>query len=184
MRKLYLFGAIALFVFSSCGNAHINSFYNQNRWKKGTVNFTVPGWLIWTATGVMNESAKNEETKALLKLAKKIKGAKFLVAEDGRRISKADVNQLVKDLKNDDFEDLIFIKDGETTVSMMIEEKKDKIKNLFFIIDDGGEFIMMNLRTKLKLEEVNKVIKFYQERKKKNPKIKIPDLPKIPLKRV
>ena len=187
MRKVYLLSIVALLLLSSCGNSHINNFYNKYRWKKGTVNFTVPGWMIWTATGFINEGTNDPEMKTLMKFAKKVKQIKFLVSEDGERISKPDVDRLVKNLRSDNFEDMFFIKDGNTTVSMMMQEKNDKIKNLFFVVKDDGEFVMINMKTKLKIEEINKMIRIYrkeQEKENKNPKVKIPPIPKIPLKRV
>lgn len=187
MKNFYLL-LVGVLLLTSCGNSHINSFYHKHRWKKGVINFNVPGWLIYLGTGVVYEGAKDAETKMLMKLGKKVKGIRVMVTEDRSKISQKSVDKLIRKLRGDNFDDLIYIKDGTSKISIMGQERKLKIRNLFIMVEEEEELVMLNLRTKLKLSEVAKLIKEYQKQQKKESekaakkkkKERLPAIPEVP----
>lgn len=172
-RILPLLG-LAILLSSCGGNREISQFYHKHKRGKDVTNFTVPGWLIWFGTGLANEFVKKPDEKAALRIAKEIKQIRLLVAEDQQVIPEAEVTQLISNLKKDNFEDLIYVKDGETQFSMMIREKNKRIKNLFILVNDKGDLVMISLKANLHYNEINRLVKSFGKKLKLEKPLKKP----------
>lgn len=160
MKPLFLLFTCAVLV--SCSSTKsVSGFYHAN--KKDAVNFTVPGWLIWFGTGIANEYVKDPEIKAGLAIAKKVKRVRLLVKEKENQVPASDVATLVNNLRNDHFEDLIYVKDGTTTFSMMIREKKDKIRNLFILVHEPDQLMMIEMKTRLRYKDIRNLIHSFKK---------------------
>jgi hypothetical protein len=174
--RLSIFALLGLTIFlTSCNSTKsISNFYHAHKREKGTVNFRIPGFLIWMGTGIAYESIKEPETRAGMKIAKKIKGLRFMVNEDANTIPQEEVHALLANLRQDKFEDLLYVKDQETTFTLMIKEKKEKIKRIFLLVQEPDEFVLMEVKTSLKIKDIQKLIKSFQkEIKIEKPKEKI-----------
>lgn len=168
-----LLGA-AIFLSSCSSTKSVSGFYHAHKRDEGTVNFRVPGFLIWLAAGIAHQSVKEPETRAGLAVAKKIKGMRFMVNEERNHIPADEVAQLISNLRKDNYDDLFYVKDGATTFSLMIREKRDKIKRMFILVQEPDEFIMMEMKTNLKIRDIQELIKsFKKEIKIEKPKEKV-----------
>ncbi|MCO6493249.1 MAG: DUF4252 domain-containing protein [Phaeodactylibacter sp.] len=133
-------------------------FYHTHKHKEGVTNFKMPGWLIWLSGGIARGFAREPEAKAGLKLARKVKKLRFLVAEDGSPISSAEVNEFITDIHSSGFEDLLVVKEGSSTVHILSREKKEKLKNLVILVNDEEEFVYMDMKSRLKYEDLSELV--------------------------
>ncbi len=148
-----------LFLASSCSLPNAASgFYHDHKRKKGVRNFAVPGWLIYTATGFANDIVKEEEVQAALHLAKKVKKMQFMFDEGAGAISKTDVRHFQQHLRGRNFEDLIYVRAEDATVSFMVRSKKDKLRDLIVLVHADEDFVFLNMRTNIKIKHLAKLI--------------------------
>lgn len=188
MKKLPFLLVLFSLILSSCGSPKTaKQFYNKHKRKEGVSNASVPGWLVWLGTGLAYHSIQNEEAKMGLKLAKKVKRLRFMQAENKEVISPKEVSEFLGNLRANKYEDLIMIKDGPQTVSIMVRDTETKLKNIMVLVDQEDEFVFMSMKSSLKYKDLSKVISYYindfkgekptKERKKKKKKKKEKKLP-------
>ena len=160
MKNPFILFAIAVsFLLTSCSVPNAgSSFYQANKRKEGVVNFTLPGWLIYAGTGMAHDFVKDEESRTLLQLAKRVKKMQFMLDEGNGAISQSAVKDFQVHLRNRQFEDLIYVRSEETTVSLMVRPKKDKLRDLIVLVHDDEEFIFLNMRTNIKIKHIAKML--------------------------
>lgn len=153
---------------ASCGGSrHMNKIYHEyNRFDEGVTKFRVPGWLFWLGSGIAYESLDDEDAKRAMTIVRKIRGMRLLVVEKENDISKAKIKGMLSGLRQDRFEDMFYIQSGQSTVSFMIREKDDKIKNLLIVVNEPDNFVMTHIKTRIKYEDLSKLIKKYQKEMK------------------
>jgi len=98
--------------------------------------------------------------------------------EEGSSVSKEESRKFMNSVRNKGMQDLIYIKDKETNVSIMVQEKNDIIKKLLIFVRDDEELVLVSLKTKIKMEDINNLIRdaigpelFEKVEKKSAPKI-------------
>ncbi|MDC3219452.1 DUF4252 domain-containing protein [bacterium] len=166
---------IFLFSFSISAisqNSCIKKFYHEHKKEEGIRNFMIPGFLIWFSTGIANEIVDGEEAKTFLKFAKKFKTIRLLVQNNHNSISKVDYNQLIFDAKKGNYEELISVKEKGKTFHIMGREKKDKLKNLLILVSSEDTFVMMSMKTKIKIKDLNSLINDLMKLEKVREKLK------------
>lgn len=166
---------IFLFSFSISAisqNSCIKKFYHEHKKEEGIRNFMIPGFLIWFSTGIANEIVDGEEAKTFLKFAKKFKTIRLLVQNDHNSISKVDYNQLIFDAKKGNYEELISVKEKGKTFHIMGRGKKDKLKNLLILVSSEDTFLMMSMKTKIKIKDLNSLINDLMKLEKVREKLK------------
>jgi hypothetical protein len=153
-------------------NSCIKKFYHEHKKEEGIRNFMIPGFLIWFSTGIANEIVDGEEAKTFLKFAKKFKTISLLVQNDHNSISKVDYNQLIFDAKKGNYEELISVKEKGKTFHIMGRGKKDKLKNLLILVSSEDTFLMMSMKTKIKIKDLNSLINDLMKLEKVREKLK------------
>ena len=141
----------------------INKFINKYQSSEGAEKINIPGWLIELGTGIGKMAVESEEEKELLKIVKKINKVKILSMEAAETIKDKDLKKLYTGLENESFEKMIQVKDGKSRFSMMVREKRGKLKNFVLVADDDGEFSLISIKTRLSMEMINELIKKLSE---------------------
>jgi len=153
-------------------------FYRMHKRDEGVRNFKIPGWLIWLGGGLAYNSVPDDDAKVGLKLARKIKKIRILISEDGSALPLQEARQFTQNLKDESgYEDFITVRDSESNVSIMIREKKQKIKDLLVLVRDESEFVFLSMKANIRMKDIVRVINHYlekspleQEKKKKKDK--------------
>jgi hypothetical protein len=161
-RITYLALLLLPLLFTSCGTPNsVAGFYQKHKRKKGVKNFKLPGWVMWVGTGLAHEMVDDEDTKLALRFAKKVKKLRVMIAEENTEISSYDVKSFVNEIKQKDYEDLIYVRDGETTVNTLVKDKNGKLKDLVFLVKDEEEFVFLSMKSNIKVEDITELIKNY-----------------------
>ncbi len=165
MRKWLLLLPLLSLLLSSCGSpATVNAFYREHKRKEGVRNFTIPGWLVWLGTGLANSVIEDEETRVALRLAKKVKRLQLMITEDANPISSLDVRSFVSSIHDNGFEDLIYVRDQETTINIVVKEQRNKLRHLVVLVNDDSDFVFINMRTNIKVKDISKLIRYFLEK--------------------
>lgn len=140
---------------SSCGTPKTTAqFYHTHKHKEGVTNFKMPGWLIWIGGGIAQSAVQDPNAKAGLRLARKVKKLRFMATEGDNPITAAEVSDFITNIRSTGYEDLLIVQDGSSTVHMLSREKKEKLKNLVILVNDEEEFVFMDMKSRLKYEDL------------------------------
>jgi len=160
---LLLCGLMIIPTEQSAQTKEINKFYKKYKLKNNSHNVTIPGWLIGVGADIARLSVDTREEKESLKLLKKVNKMKILVFENDNPVKDKHIDKLFTGLKHDQFEDLVFVRDEETRVNIMIREDSDRIKNLFILVREPEEFAMVSMKTNMTIDQINEVINLMEE---------------------
>lgn len=150
---------ISSFCISSCSTpSTVGGFYQKHKRKKGVRNFKLPGWVVWVGSGIAHDIAKDDDMKIALRLVKKVKKLRFMMAEEDTAISNDEVQSFVKEIKQNNYEDLIYVKTKDTNVNMLVKDKDDKLKDIVFIVKDEENFVFFSMKSNIKVEDIAKLV--------------------------
>lgn len=122
----------------------------------------VPGWLIRFGGKIAKKNVEAEDEKAAMDLLKKFGTVRFMYSEDGAKIPAKDIQQLRKDLiQKDNFSDLLLVKSGEMDFQLLIREGDGLISEVFMLYNsrEDGEMAFISAKTKIHLDDLNKLLK-------------------------
>ena len=158
MKNLLLFVFALSMLLTSCASEPntAGGFYTKYKKKEGVQNIKLPGWLIWSGSGIAKSFVKDPDVKAGLKLAKKVKKLRFMMAEEYNPIPANEIKGFIANLRQNDFEDLIYVREGTTNVSIMVrlQDEKEKIKDLMILVNEEDQFVFISAKTKIKYQDI------------------------------
>ncbi len=131
----------------------INKFIDKHKQKQHSLAMTLPGWLIRTGFNQANKYAEDQDEKAIYEIGKHIKQLRFLVIEKEAKVPSSEITELIAYAdRRDKLESYTTIRDGDTTVNVLMKEKDDKIKNLVIITSDNDHLAVVNIKADLPFE--------------------------------
>jgi len=139
-------------------------FYREHKREDGVRNFKIPGWLMWFGSGIAYDIVEDEEAKAVLKLARKVKKMRLMVVEDHNPIPAKAVRNFVSESRRSGYSDLIYVRDGETEVNIMGRIKKnDKFKDLVIMVSEADEFVFFHMKSNIKMKDLNEMLRMFMD---------------------
>lgn len=163
-RIIFLLSLLTLLL-SSCGSSRsVNSFYRENKRREGVQNATIPGWLIYIGTGLAHDMVRDEKARVALQFGSKIKRLRFMSTEEASPIPQADVDAFIQGIRLDGFEDLILVRDKESTVSFMVRGKKDKLRDIVVLVHSDSEMVFVNMRTSIRMQDISRLVSHFMKK--------------------
>ncbi len=178
MRFILILLAAFTLSLSSCNSPKTTAqFYHAHKHKEGVTNFKVPGWLMWMGGGIARGFVHDEQARAGLKMAKKIKKIRLMVAEGYNPIAAGEINTFVNHIRANGYNDLLFVRsDDGTAVHLLAREKKDKLNNLVLMVSEEDEFVYFDIKTRITYDGLNELIEAVMD-KDKAPETEAPEPP-------
>lgn len=156
--KIRIIAAIIIAFTISLPSGHAQKttaqFYHTYKHREGVTNFKMPGWAIWLGGGIAQGFARDETTRASLRMARKVKKIRFLTTEGGSPVSAAEVDAFINNIRTAGYEDLIYVKQDGATVNIMGREKKEKLKNVVILVNEEDEFVYMDLKSRMNYDDL------------------------------
>lgn len=150
MKKLIIALAILAIPFlASSQHESIENFYDKYIGQEQITNISLNGWILSLASKMSDE----EGTEILEKITK----LRILVAEEKGIIAKSDVKKLMKDVRRNNYEDYLMIKEEDTRINFMIREEKGKITNVLVVINSDDDFVLISLEGNLDFEQLKEL---------------------------
>ncbi len=102
------------------------------------------------------ELADDEDAQAMARIAKGINSMEILaIPMDKAGISTSEIDKLRSDIKSEDYEELMTMRDGRERVYIMAKTKDSKIDNMLVLVNgDEDEFVLMNLNGVLEMKDL------------------------------
>ena len=161
--KKYIFFCFA-FIFTQTIFAQdraINRFLDKQP-DPCTMDLSIPAWLMRTGVNLakLADDDKDLEDIHIEAALDKIKGMRVVIFDEERKVPQASVNRLISDLKKDDFEELMVVREGKNRINIFVKDTKDVIRNLFMVIvSEDGETILLDLKGRFTIEDINKIVR-------------------------
>lgn len=150
MKQLFVICSLLVFSSSIFAQQSVKKFYNKYKHYDEVTSVKVQGWMIKSVLAFVEDFEGDDIVKKVTKL-------RVLTMENENLVSSKDFNELVKDAKAEDFEDLMTIRDGTTNVRFMIKETDKKIKNLLVLVSESDEFVLISLECNLKWKDLKNI---------------------------
>lgn len=148
----------AAFFFSSCSSPKTTAqFYQQYKHREGVTNFKMPGWLVWLGGGIAFNSVRNEDSRAYIGLARKVGKMRFMASEDATAIPSEEISAFLSSIRRNGYEDLLQVKDGESSFTILARDNGQKLKNLVILGFDDGELFFFDMKSRLRYEDITEV---------------------------
>ena len=151
-------------IFASCSRNPVNKIFDEAKKHDKAFVVTVHGWMIRTA---VKQATKNEDLDEAIEdisnLSGALKGARVLVATDLPTDLMSSINQKSKSLDKRGYDAYIAVKNKDLNFNLYGFEKKDKLKDLFFIgnsKEDG--IILVKLETDISTKDFERIAKKVQ----------------------
>ena len=150
MKKIMIAIAILAIPFlASSQSESIENFYEKYIENEKISDISLNGWILSLASKMSEEDG----TEILQKITK----LRIMIAEEKGIIQKSDIKKLMKDVRKNDFEDLMTIRDGDARINFMVREKGNTITNVLVVINDGGDFILLSLEGNLNFDDLKEL---------------------------
>lgn len=160
MKAAIILLLLSMSLFSSAQNIELNAFFIQHRHHPNTVAMAIPGWLV--KLGVNSSEAK-EEVDEYRPLLRGLNNIRVLVMEEQNEASNKAAKRLIHNVRKDQFVDLVSIKDGGTTVHILVKEKNKKrrsfIKNVLILVQEQDELVLVTLNGRWNKDFLQKALK-------------------------
>ena len=132
------------------------------------IHFIVPGAIFKIGSLFGRDRAER-------RLIRSVHSMRILVIEGGSPVTSGEMQHMIRRAENAGVEPLIEVRDGsDTQFAIAAKEKRGKIRRLLVTFRDGDEFVLIRMKGRIRIEDVNQLI---QKAGKKSEK----QLPKLPL---
>ncbi len=157
-----LFCCLSILAFASCSSPKTTAqFYQAYKSQPGVTNFKIPGWVVWLGGGIAYNSVNNEETKTVLRFARKVGKMRLMASENGTFLPESELKTFVSNIQANGYEPLIQVESQGSTVNIMARDRRDKVKNLLLLVRDEDGFVFMDLKTRIKYDEIADLINYF-----------------------
>lgn len=127
----------------------IENFYDKYVDNEKISDLSLNGWILSLASKMSDE----EGTEILEKITK----LRIMIAEEKNIVTKPDIKKLMRDVRKNEFEDLMTIRDEGSRVNFMIREEGDNITNVLVIIHGDDDFILLSLEGNLNFDDLKEL---------------------------
>ncbi len=137
-------------VFVTAQTKSVKSFYDRYANDENAIDISVQGWILKLA----GEFADDDEAGKVLQ---KITQLRVLLMEDGNPVSAPEYDQLKRDVRKDQYEELLQIREEETYIDFYIREEGEYITNVLMLVNESDGFVLLSLEGLLKMEDLQNI---------------------------
>ena len=128
----------------------IQNFYKKYMTNEKMTNINLSGWVLEMAAKYADEGEEKEMLEKITKL-------RVMIMEDANLVTKTDYSDLIRDIKKDDFESLMNIKEGGDKIDLYIRDDGETITNVLVLVNGDEEFVLLSLEGNLKFSDLNDI---------------------------
>ncbi len=151
MKNLLLILTVSCTYLSNAQTPALDRFYRTHKKVDDVAHISLGGFILKIGSWFIEDPTART-------LARKAKRARFLVTEGENRIRNAEVNKLVRQLRRDNFESLVQIRDHGDKIDLFIREDGRYIRNVLATVRSDDEFILASFECKLKKSDMEDLL--------------------------
>ena len=157
MKILQLTIICLLLALGANAQKSVNKFIKKHKQNAHTFTMTIPGWLIRSGVNQADKYSTDQDDKAIFAIAKHVEKIRFIVFDEEYKDISSEIREVIKRSKEkDNLETYTSVRDNDMYIQVLVEERKDKIKNIVFISNSDDETAIVTVKTDLPLSEFQK----------------------------
>lgn len=117
-------------------------------------------------------------------LLRKINKVRVMAFEDNNPVTDRDLKRFDRKARHRNLEDLVYFREGKTHVRILAKERRNVIRKVVVLVQSPEEFVLVSVKGRFRLDDINKVLDKYGKDKKKDGKPLMPPGVKVPVSRV
>ena len=165
MKQYFLL--IGVLLLASCSRSPVNKFIDTYNQDAGTFSLTIPAWLVRAGTSSSFDQIADDEDKIGFRdIAKSLGKIRVLAAKE-EVIPDGAVKQLIKDTRNDDYEEYVTVREKGKTFNIMVKQEKDRVKNLLLLISSDEEFVIAQIDSDISITDLENAQISWNEKRRK-----------------
>ncbi len=145
---LIIFALCPLFLFGQ--SKSVKKFYNKYANYENVSDVTLQGWVLKMASNFADD-------KTAERMLEKITKLRVLTMENGNLVNPADYSKLMREVRSDNFEDLIQIRNGTEHINLLIREDGETITDVVLFVNDADNFLLLSLEGALKFSDLQNI---------------------------
>lgn len=154
MKRLQLLLVFACFLGIAKAQSPVDGFFDKYAGKEGFTVVYISEYMLSLFSQI---EENNHEAQEMKEVTGKLTGIKILASESNN----PSLN-FIKEVKkivtsNDDYKELMIIKEGEQDVQFLLREKGEKITELLLIVSGGGENVLISIQGDIDLNNISKL---------------------------
>jgi len=139
----------------SYGQRTVHKFIDKVKAHDDAIAMTIPGWLVRTGVRIANDEKDIDETRGYRDIIKGIRKVRFAAVDGSNPVPADQVKRLVRlAQEKEGMEEYIRVKDDGQHVIVLMKEKNDKVSNVTIITSSEDEFVIVTVKTKISLTEL------------------------------
>jgi len=154
MQTRYILPTLLLILFLTACQSPVAEFYQRHQGRQGVERTKIPGWVVWIGTRVGGPWIKDEMGADGLRLVKKIGTVRVLEADEQGVLSPAEAENLILDARDQGFEELIKVRDGEEHVNLMARIDGDKLEEILVLVREPDSYTLVGLESKIRMKDL------------------------------
>jgi len=139
----------------------LRKFYREQRKEAFGMRIGIGRLPLTMAAWIVPKSITKEDGIPLKELLSKMQKVKIYMLEGyDSAVSVSSIERLKSSLKEKDgFEPLIEVREKGTNIFVMNKGREDELGDVVMLVQDNTDFLILSLRTKLLIKDVNMLIK-------------------------
>ncbi len=134
-------------------NGPIRKLYRKYKHQENATAVLIPGIIVHTGLGIANgfldaETKENGGQEAL-GIAWGIKKVRILSIEGDNPIPQKELNKTFKKLRCKGHEDLLFVRNKGSRISVMVRDKGKKLRSVLILISEDNNFTLIHAKTRI-----------------------------------
>ena len=128
----------------------VEQFFEKYNDYEDSFEISLQGWMLKGASLFADDDVSKD-------LMRKISKLRVLIMDEGSLVSKQDIGRLLKNVRGQQFEDLMEIRDDGNKINFLIRENNNQITNVLMLLKGDDDFILISLEGLLKFEDLNRL---------------------------
>ena len=147
-RYFTIIALLCLPLLSFSQSKAIEDFYNKYKNHEDISKVELKGWVLKLVAKFTDEADNTDD------FLRKITKLRVLSMDEGNIVERADYNRLIKNVQSDRFEDLMYFKEGDSDVKILIREGASAVTDILMVISGDDHFTLLSLEGRLKFSDI------------------------------
>lgn len=153
MKKVTLIILVSL-TLSSCAKKVVSQFIDDVKENRSAYALTVPGWLISQGSDLAIKGIEKDDEKAIFLLGKKIKKLR-IVADGNSPVTTEEIKNVILEMQEkENYIPYTIMRHKGSDVYVMVQEEKDKIKDLAILVHGDRSTVVLHMKTELTMTDL------------------------------
>lgn len=135
----------------------VMDFHNKFKDNGKYLSLKIEGGLLKMLSNI---ETNDKDTREMLDAMNKIDAINVhCVERKDSGFDESEIKDFKRDIYKENFDELMIVRDGDSDIDFLIKEKKGKISDLLFLVDEPDEFVIVSISGDIDLKTIGRITK-------------------------